>query len=81
MLAEAGISQPVSSRCEKVAAIQEEKNNWRKGELLSIGRALCDSPDCGIEGDNPNERFGAWVSVNFTATPHQSLYNFRRGKV
>ncbi|HWL56954.1 MAG TPA: hypothetical protein VNQ78_09815 [Paracoccus sp. (in: a-proteobacteria)] len=32
------------------------------GAILSAGRALCESADCGIEGGNPNIRFGKWLS-------------------
>ncbi|WP_134681939.1 hypothetical protein [Paracoccus ravus] len=32
------------------------------GAILSAGRAICESPDCGIKGDNPDARFGRWVS-------------------
>ncbi|MFH5772693.1 hypothetical protein ACHFJ0_00500 [Paracoccus sp. NGMCC 1.201697] len=43
------------------------------GSILSAGRALCESPDCGIAGDNPNVRFGKWVAETVSETPMAEL--------
>lgn len=32
------------------------------GAILSAVRAICESPACGIKGDNPDARFGRWVA-------------------
>jgi len=43
------------------------------GAALLEGKSLTADPECGIEGDNPNERFGAWkegVSDKLSETPN-----------
>ncbi|MDT1060315.1 hypothetical protein RM190_00515 [Paracoccus sp. CPCC 101403] len=39
------------------------------GAILNAGRAICESPSCGILGANPNIRFGKWVSETVSETP------------
>jgi hypothetical protein len=42
-------------------------------------RLRCEDPDCGIKGENPNIRFGRWVSTNFGETKRsQRIYEARR---
>jgi len=56
-----------------------EHNNWLLGETLSQARVLCESPDCGIDGDNPDVRYGAWVSEKvFDPLTDRTLLNIRR---
>lgn len=54
-----------------------QEANWLKGYLLSQGSVLCEDPDCGIDGDNRDHRYGNWVSLNFGDTPQQTMYNYR----
>lgn len=58
---------------------RHERDTWELGRLVACARARCEEKDCGVEGDNPDARFGKWVSENFSDTSHvRSLYNARR---
>lgn len=52
----------------------------KQGELLSAAWKLCESADCGIAGDNPKARYGAWVSANFPDTYQttSTFLNYRK---
>ena len=54
-----------------------EKDAWEIGRLVSVARKMCESKDCGIEGDNPKARFGTWVSENFSDTPIRNIHYMR----
>jgi hypothetical protein len=41
----------------------------RIGKMLLEAKAITADPKCGIEGDNPDARFGKWVSSKFEDTP------------
>jgi hypothetical protein len=48
------------------------------GARLSDARQLCDLPNCPLPGDNPDVRFGAWVSASLADTlPQRTAYNYR----
>lgn len=38
------------------------------GKLLLEAKSLTADPECGVEGDNPDARFGRWVCKNFLHT-------------
>ena len=65
---------------EKAAIILErhERDVWELGRIVASARLRCEDPACGIEGDNPNVRFGKWVSANFAETYSRRLYEARR---
>lgn len=55
------------------------KNQTLKQAGISTSTAnRCENPDCGIDGDNPNTRYGEWVSTNIVETlSTQTLLNIR----
>lgn len=55
-----------------------ERDVWEIGRLCSMASARCEDPDCGVDGPNPNVRFGRWVGENFSSTLHRTLLNYRR---
>ena len=65
---EAGITSELTSM---------SKSRWTIGMWLSRGRALCELPDCGIEGKNPDHRFGNWVSANFADIKSRTALDYR----
>lgn len=60
---------------QKFEKLQEELETKKEDEqepiLLDLGASLfegkkfTEDPNCGVEGDNPNQRFNAWVCDNF----------------
>jgi hypothetical protein len=50
-----------------------------QGARLSAARHLCESAECGVEGPNPDARFGFWLEENFadTYSNTRTLYNYR----
>jgi hypothetical protein len=54
-----------------------EQDAWEIGRLVSVAREMCKKKDCGIEGDNPDARFGKWVSGNFPDTPQKTVHQKR----
>ena len=58
---------------------RHERDAWELGRVVSKARLRCERKDCGIDGPNPDARFGRWVSENFSDTSQvRSLYNARR---
>lgn len=55
-----------------------EDANWEKGRILAEARLKCESPDCGYAGDNPDARFGAWVSGKLPYTDQKTIWRYRR---
>jgi hypothetical protein len=70
---EAGIRKPMRS-------IPVDTPDAAIRALLRVkARLRCEDPDCGIKGENPNIRFGRWVSTNFGETKRsQRIYEARR---
>lgn len=52
---------------------QDDRSHWEKGRLLAAARRLCENPNCGIDGPNPDARYGRWVSQNFCDTTTETL--------
>ena len=65
---------------DKVVALlgRREADAWEIGRLLAAARLRCESPTCGVDGPNPDARYGRWVSENFSDTETRTLYNARR---
>lgn len=57
---------------------RREADAWEIGRLLSAARMRCEWPDCGIDGPNPNARFGGWLTENFGKQDTDTLLNYRR---
>jgi len=57
---------------------RHERDAWELGRVVATARARCERKDCGIEGANPDARFGRWVSLNFKETGWQTIRQARR---
>lgn len=57
---------------------RHERDAWELGRVVATARARCERKDCGIEGANPDARFGRWVSSNFEETGWQTIRQARR---
>lgn len=75
-------TSPVSTRLAAIASeIRIEMKRTvesviKIGKLLLTAKELTTDVNCGIEGPNPDARFGKWVSANFADTlPHRTLAN------
>lgn len=60
---------------------RHEKDAWEIGRAAAEARAICDDVALakaqGIEGDNPDARYGQWVSANFADTCIRRLHEYR----
>ena len=67
---------------DKVSALldRRETDAWEIGRLLSAARLRCERKDCGIEGPNPDARYGRWCTENFGTHGQDAdtLLNHRR---
>jgi hypothetical protein len=59
---------------------RHERDAWELGRVVSKARLRCERKDCGVEGANPNIRFGKWVSDNLSETDdmQKQVYRARR---
>jgi len=57
---------------------RHERDAWELGRVVATARARGERKDCGVDGPNPDARFGRWVSTNFADTQSSTLLNARR---
>lgn len=56
-----------------------ERDTWELGRVVAAARLRCERPDCGVEGPNPDARFGRWCVENFnTQESRFTIRNARR---
>lgn len=72
------VSANFSDTQARAILTRHERDVWDLGRIVSLAQLRCEHRDCGIEGPNPDARFGKWVSTNFGDTQTQRLYEARR---
>lgn len=57
---------------------RHERDAWDLGRVVATARLRCERKDCGIDGQNPDARFGRWCAENFGTHHRDTILNARR---